>query len=77
MPQSRRAGKATRETIRILAEPRQETAAEGGTDGLRGGSQGGWGAIDMRSIITRGYWTREGWWPPKFFHVLSGGMLQK
>ncbi len=77
MPEGRDASSAIRETILTIAEPRKRTA-HGAMLGFHP-SPGtiAVGDIDMKSAMSEGEWTRDGWWPKKWYHILSGGMLQK
>lgn len=76
---TRNASSTIRETIRTIAEPRARTASAAVTPYGKSASPGflAVGDVDMRSVMTAGYWTRAGRWPMAWWHVASNGMLQK
>lgn len=79
MPKERSgAASQIRETVLAIAEPRRPTAADGLMDGGRMAPDPfGHGDVDMYSVMTRGERTEAGWWPLSWWHVSSGGLLQK
>jgi len=69
-----------RRAIEANAEPRQSTAASGGVAGYTGAAIVGSfidvnAQIDMRPLITQGYWTEEHGWSLQWMRLISQGYL--
>jgi len=75
-----RAATSIRRAIEHLADPRHPTSASNGVGGYSmpfaiGGIQDVHGDLDMKPLISQGYWTEDDGWSLQWMRLISQGYL--
>ena len=82
MPLDReRAPTFIRRAVRSLAEPRKQSVADIGVAGYSEGGAGIGGitdvngTLDLKAVISQGFWTKDHDWSLQWMRLISGGYL--